>query len=146
VSSLLRSGTILFLALLLAACAAPRGGSVRYYDRSCPTCGTVESIEFVWIEDRPSGGGAVLGAIIGAAVGNQIGSGSGRRAATAAGAIAGAAIGHEAERRSVERRRGYRFTVRLDDGRYAEVVQYENPGLRVGDRAVIRRNELHPLR
>ncbi len=138
--------SILVLALLLVACSAPRGGTVRYYERSCPNCGTVESIEFVWIEDRPGGGGAVLGAIIGAAVGNQIGSGSGRRAATAAGAIAGAAIGHEAERRSVERRRGYRFTVRLDDGRYAEVVQYENPGLRVGDRAVIRRDTLHPLR
>lgn len=138
--------TVSLLALLLAACGAPRGGTVRYYDRSCPTCGTVERIEFVWIEDRPSGGGAVLGAIIGGVVGNQIGSGSGRRAATAAGAIAGAAIGHEAEQRSLERRRGYRFIVRLDDGRYAEVVQYENPGLRVGDRAEIRRNELHPLR
>lgn len=77
--------TVSLLALLLAACGAPRSGTVRYYDRNCPTCGTVESIEFVWIEDGPSGGGAVLGAIIGGVVGNQIGSGSGRRAATAAG-------------------------------------------------------------
>jgi outer membrane lipoprotein SlyB len=144
---MLKSGLVLSLSVLLAACASqPRHGDVRYSGARCDTCGTVQSIEWVWVRDRPGGGGAVLGAIIGGVVGSNIGSGSGRRAATVGGAAAGAVIGHEVERSRTGERRGYLFEVRLDDGRWAEVTQLENPGLRVGDRVIIRNQQVHPLR
>jgi outer membrane lipoprotein SlyB len=143
----LKSGLILVTALLLAACGSqPRYGDSRYHAGSrCNTCGTVQAIEMVWVRDRATGGGAVLGAIIGGVVGSNIGSGSGRRAATVGGAAAGAVIGHEAEGRSRGERRGYLFEVRLDDGRWAEVTQLENPGLRVGDRVIVRNQQVHRL-
>lgn len=149
------------VSLLLVACVA----SPRYQDRHrsgehhqssdghqardgyrssrCQRCGTIEYIEEVAIRERTSGGGAVLGAIIGGVLGNQIGSGSGRRAATVAGAVAGGMIGHNTESRRDGRDYAYRFEIRLDDGRWAEVVQRDHRDLRVGDRVVIRQNQLH---
>lgn len=117
----------------------------RYASRRCETCGTVERIEEVWVSQRAGGGGVVLGAIIGAAIGNQIGSGSGRDAATVAGAVAGGAIGHQVESGRRGERRGYRFEVRMDDGRWAEVTQLQHHGLRPGDAVVIRRDQVVPL-
>ena len=148
------------LSLLLVACASSpryqdrhRSGdryqtSERYQDdgyRSsrCQQCGTIEYIEEVTIRDRSSGGGAVLGAIIGGVLGNQVGSGSGRRAATVAGAVAGGVIGHNAESRRSDRQYAYRFEIRLDDGRWAEVVQRDHRDFRVGDRVVIRQKQLY---
>jgi outer membrane lipoprotein SlyB len=143
----LKTGLVLLTSLLLAACGSqPRYGDSRYYGSRCSTCGTVQAIEVVWVQDRATGGGAVLGAIIGGVVGSNIGSGSGRRAATVGGAAAGAVIGHEAEGRRAGQRRGYLFEVRLDDGRWAEVTQLENPGLRVGDRVIISNQRVQPLR
>ncbi len=143
----LKSGLIVLVALLMTACASqPRYGDSRYSGSRCNTCGTIQAMEMVWVRERAGGGGAVLGAIIGGVIGSNVGSGSGRRAATVGGAVAGAAIGHEAERRRTDERRGYLFEVRLDDGRWAEVTQLENPGLRVGDRVIISNQRVQPLR
>ena len=117
-----------------------RGYSGRY----CHTCGTLRDVERVDVRQGNSGGGAVLGAIIGGLIGNQFGRGSGRAAATAAGVVGGAAIGNSAEEDNARRGSGsaWRFRVELDDGRWAHVTQYANPGFHPGDRVVIRGDHL----
>ena len=159
-----RSAMVALAALMLASCSSqPRYADNGYHGRDngryddnyrdegyrnprCETCGTIESIEPVWVNDSRVGGGTVLGAIIGGALGNQVGDGDGRRAATAAGAIAGGVIGHEIEKDRRDQRRGHTISVRLDDGRFGRVTQIENPNLRVGDRVIIRDDRVYALR
>jgi outer membrane lipoprotein SlyB len=142
------------MAFGLSACVAPPPRERVVYhegsDRSdngpryCHTCGTVRDIDQVEIRQQNSGGGAVLGAIIGGLIGNQFGHGSGRAAATAAGVVAGAAVGNSAEENDARLRSGYawRYSVELDDGRWARVTQYDNPGFHPGDRVMIRGQHL----
>ncbi len=154
------------LAAMLAGCAAPpprstyydgdRGYSDRGYydrghydrDRSCNQCGRITDIERVYARDRrTSGGGAVIGAIVGGLLGSTIGKGDGRTAATVGGAVAGGFAGNAIEREGNSRTyNAYRFYVDLDDGRGAVVTQYDNPGLRPGDRVMIRNSRLVRLR
>src|ERR1700761_4586739 len=112
--------------------------------RYCHSCGTVRDIDQVELRQGTTGGGAVLGAIIGGVIGNQFGRGSGRAAATAAGAVGGAVVGNNVEENDARARSGYawRFRVELDDGRWATVTQYENPGFHPGDRVMVRRDHL----
>lgn len=117
----------------------------RYRDARCSMCGRVEYIGEVWIDERSSHGGAILGAIIGGAIGNQVGSGDGRRAATVAGAVVGGVIGNEADRDRRDGRRALRIELRMDDGRTAVVTQLEDPRLNVGDRAVIRDRQVYAM-
>jgi uncharacterized protein YcfJ len=49
------------------------------------------------VQQRPSGGGALVGALIGGALGNSMGAGFGRAAATGLGAVAGATVGDHIE-------------------------------------------------
>lgn len=132
----------------LSACVAPpprervvyhEDGGDQSGPRYCHTCGTLRDIDQVEIRQQSSGGGAVIGAIIGGLIGNQFGRGGGRAAATAAGVVAGAAIGNSAEEDNARLASGYawRFSVQLDDGRWARVTQYDNPGFRPGDRVII---------
>lgn len=141
----------------ISACVAPPPRERVVYRESsaqgpgphyCRNCGTLRDIEQVEIRQRTSGGGAVIGAIIGGLIGNQFGHGSGRAAATAAGVVAGAAVGNSAEENDARLRSGYawRFHVELDDGQWAQVTQYENPGFRPGDRVVIRGQHLEFMR
>ncbi|MGH8041543.1 MAG: glycine zipper 2TM domain-containing protein [Rudaea sp.] len=137
----------------LSACVAPpprervvyhegsdRGAGPRY----CHMCGTVRDVDQVEIRQQNSGGGAVIGAIIGGLIGNQFGRGSGRAAATAAGVVAGAAVGNASEENNARLASGYawRFRVQLDDGRWATVTQYDNPGFHPGDRVMVRGQHL----
>lgn len=145
------------LAIALAGCAAtpPRA---RYYDDAyyqrravfdCSRCGVIREVGRVYVRDNAtSGGGAVLGAIIGGMIGSTIGRGDGRTAATVAGAVAGGIAGNAIERDSngYGGRPAWEFTVRLDDGRWARVTQWENDDLRPGDRVMIRDNRLLRLR
>ncbi len=128
---------------------------VRYYDprvydrRLCGDCGEIVDIDRVRLRSSTSGGGAVLGAIIGAALGNTVGHGDGRRAATVAGAVAGGFAGNAIERDSRDGGSGryaWRVTVRLDDGRWAEVVQRDPRDLRRGDRVVVRNHTVYRVR
>ncbi|MBS0283946.1 MAG: glycine zipper 2TM domain-containing protein [Proteobacteria bacterium] len=144
------------MAFALSACVAPpprervvyHEGGNQSGPRYCHTCGTVRDIDQVEIRQQNSGGGAVLGAIIGGLIGNQFGRGSGRAAATAAGVVGGAVAGNAIEQNDANLRSGYawRFSIELDDGRWARVTQYDNPGFRPGDRVMIRgqRLELMP--
>jgi len=121
-----------------------RGYSGRY----CRFCGTVRDVDQVEIRQGTSGGGALLGAIIGGAIGNQFGRGGGRAAATAAGVIGGAAVGNSVEENDARRGSGYawRFRVELDDGQWATVTQYDNPGFHPGDRVMVQRDHLEYAR
>lgn len=116
--------------------------------RYCHRCGTVRDIDQVEVRHGTSGGGAILGAIIGGVIGNQFGHGGGRAAATAIGAVGGAAIGDSVEENDARARSGYawRFRVELDDGRWATVTQYGNPGFRPGARVFVRGDHLEALR
>ncbi len=49
------------------------------------------------VQQRPTGGGALVGALIGGALGNSMGAGFGRAAATGLGVVAGAAVGDNIE-------------------------------------------------
>lgn len=116
---------------------------------NCRQCGTVVDIERTYADrgGSTSGGGAVLGAIIGGVLGNQVGKGDGRKAATVAGAVAGGFAGNAVERNSDGRdSNAYRIYVDLDDGRNATVTQYRNPGLRRGDRVIIRNQQVELIR
>jgi len=108
--------------------------------RYCHVCGVVRGIDQVQISQQTTGGGAILGAIIGGVIGNQFGRGGGRAAATAVGAVGGAVVGNSVEENNARAASGYawRFYVELDDGRQAQVTQYDNPGFHVGDRVIVR--------
>lgn len=116
--------------------------------RYCHTCGTVRDVVRVEVRQGTTGGGAVLGAIIGGVIGNQFGRGSGRAAATAAGVVGGAAVGNAVEEDNARAGSGnaWRFRVELDDGRWATVTQYANPGFHPGDRVAIRGDHLEYTR
>ncbi|MGE5167353.1 MAG: glycine zipper 2TM domain-containing protein, partial [Deltaproteobacteria bacterium] len=89
-------------------------------------------------------------AIIGGLIGNQFGRGGGRAAATAAGVVGGAVAGNAIEQNDANLRSGYgwRFSVELDDRRWARVTQYDNPGFHPGDRVMVngQRLEFMPRR
>ena len=120
----------------------------RDYANSCAHCGTVREVERVEIRQGTTGGGAVLGAIIGGLVGNQFGGGSGKAAATAVGVVGGAAVGNSIEENNARAGSGnaWRFRVALDDGHWATVTQYQNPGVHPGDRVQIRGDHIEFLR
>jgi outer membrane lipoprotein SlyB len=155
------ASTVILLSAIvfgLSACVAPpprervvyHEGGNQSGPRYCHTCGTVRDIDQVEIRQQNSGGGAVIGAIIGGLIGNQFGRGGGRAAATAAGVVGGAVAGNAIEQNDANLRSGYawRFSVELDDGRWARVTQYDNPGFRPGDRVIIngQRLEFMPRR
>jgi outer membrane lipoprotein SlyB len=116
--------------------------------RYCHSCGTVRNIDQVHMGHGSSGGGAVLGAIIGGVIGNQFGGGSGKAAATAAGVVGGAVVGNSIEENNARAASGYawRYRVELDDGRWANVTQVDNPGFHQGDRVAIRGDHIEWLR
>lgn len=145
------------VAMTMAGCvAAPPRARVyddSYYQRraqyDCSRCGVIDDVGRVYVrENSTSGGGAVLGAIIGGVLGSTIGKGDGRTAATVAGAVAGGFAGNAVERNGSDRgdREAWQFHVRLDNGRWATVTQWDNDDLRPGDRVIIRDNRLMRLR
>jgi outer membrane lipoprotein SlyB len=125
-----------------------------YYQRraqyDCSRCGVIKEVGQVYVrENGTSGGGAVLGAIIGGVLGSTIGKGDGRTAATVAGAVAGGFAGNAVERNNNGNggdRPAWQFHVRLDNGRWATVTQWDNDDLRPGDRVMIRDDRLLRLR
>jgi outer membrane lipoprotein SlyB len=137
-------------AIISAAGCVEQPPRVRYddggYDRHrvCGRCGVIDDVGRTYIrQNGTSGGGAVLGAIIGGVLGSTIGKGDGRTAATVAGAVGGGFAGNAIERNGNDGDRdAWQFHVRMDNGQYATVVQYENDGLRPGDRVMIRDQHL----
>ena len=105
-------------------------------DRTCATCGTLESIRYVEQKGQASGGGAVIGGVLGGVVGHQFGSGRGNTVATIAGVGVGAVAGNEVEK-NVKKASYYTLTVRLDNGKRQTVSQSAKPSFREGDRVRI---------
>lgn len=143
--------------IAIAGCVAtpPRARySDAYYQQraeyGCAPCGVIRDVERVYVrENSTTGGGAVLGAIIGGVLGNTLGHGRGRTATTVVGAVAGGVAGNAIERNSnggPGDRPAWQFNVRLDDGRWATVTQWNNDDLRPGDRVMIRDNHLIRIR
>jgi outer membrane lipoprotein SlyB len=144
-----------FVSLVGCVATPPRARYGYDYDDSyrrsahCGNCGVIEDVGQVYVrENSTTGGGAVLGAIIGGVLGNTLGHGRGRTATTVAGAVAGGFAGNAIERNSNDGggRPAWQFHVRLDDGRWATVTQWDNADLRPGDRVVIRNDRLYRLR
>jgi outer membrane lipoprotein SlyB len=149
-------GAVVSVALVGCVAAPPR---TRYYDDNyyqkrsaydCSRCGVITEAGRVYVrENSTGGGGAVLGAIIGGVLGSTVGKGDGRTAATVAGAVAGGFAGNAIERNENGRggdREAWQFQVRMDNGRWATVTQWDNDDLRPGDRVMIRDNRLLRLR
>ena len=103
-------------------------------NRTCATCGTLESIRYVEQKGQASGGGAVVGGVLGGVVGHQFGSGRGNTVATIAGV--GALAGNEVEK-NVKKTSYYTLTVLLDNGKRQTVSQSAKPNFREGDRVRI---------
>ncbi|CAM5226599.1 glycine zipper 2TM domain-containing protein [Rhodanobacter lindaniclasticus] len=125
------------------------GQSSAYGNQSgrCNTCGVVQEVQQVYLQNGGGGNGGTLGAIIGAVaggvLGNTVGKGDGRKAATVAGAVAGGMVGNQVGKRNGGDQTAWRVVVRLDDGRYATVTQRENPGLRQGDYVEVRGDHVY---
>ena len=153
------------LTTMMAGCVAPpprpstayyenrpapddRGGYYVRGDRGCRQCGQISDVQRVYAHARyPPGGGAELGALVAGLLGSTVGKGDGRTAATVAGAVAGGFAGNAVEENNNARTyNAWRFYVSLDDGRQAVVTQYDNPGVRPGDRVEIRHDHLVMLR
>ena len=146
-------------AIALVGCVATPPRAHYHYDDAyyqrraeydCSRCGVIEEVGRVYVRDNATtGGGAVLGAIIGGVLGSTIGKGNGRTAATVGGAVAGGFAGNAIERdsnRGYGDREAWQFHVRLDDGRWATVTQWDNDDLRPGDRVMIREDHLIRIR
>lgn len=96
--------------------------------------GVVQSIDLVTREQAGLGLGTAAGAVVGGVLGNQVGSGSGRTAATVAGAAGGALIGRQMEKNVRAADRGYRVTLRMDDGSLQTLTQETQPQVQIGER------------
>ena len=95
------TATVALAAAALAAAASASAAEYGHVISATPILAATDGQRIAcderYVQQRPSGGGALLGALIGGVVGNQIGHGFGRAAATGIGAVAGAAIGNHAE-------------------------------------------------
>ena len=153
ISIAVTAATIVTMAGCVATAPRARYDDSYYQRRAaydCSSCGVVRDVDRVYVrENSTSGGGAVIGAIIGGVLGNTLGHGRGRTATTVAGAVAGGFAGNAVERNSNDGggdREAWQFHVKLDDGRWATVTQWNNDDLRPGDRVMIRDNRLMRLR
>jgi outer membrane lipoprotein SlyB len=140
---------------LLAGCAPmpPRttyGYSETYYQQravyDCPSrCGVIRDVGQVYVRDNSTtGGGAMLGAVIGAVFGSALARGDARTVTTLAGAVGGGLVGNAIESDSNQGGRpAWQFHVKLDNGQWATVTQWDNGNLRPGDRVIIHDNRLY---
>lgn len=97
--------TLAFVALVGAVGAAPAAFAADYATvvsttpvmAQVPVARQVCSQGSQYVQQAPSGAGAVIGAIAGGLLGNGVGGGFGRAAATGIGAVAGSVIGNQVE-------------------------------------------------
>lgn len=128
----------------LTGCSSPRQ-SVQQSVEPAKQIGSVRSIEVIALDNRSTGGGAVLGAVLGGVIGNQFGRGSGRSIATGVGVIGGAVAGNQVEQNSKSAKEIYRVTVDFDNGR-TQLFDYQQIGdLRRGDRVRVAGSQIYQL-
>jgi outer membrane lipoprotein SlyB len=127
---------LLFVSMLLSACASSNSGSVYTRDQARQTMnvthGRVLQVRAVQIEGTKSPVGAIAGGATGAALGSAIGSGTGKTIAIVVGGLAGAAGGAVAEEQ-LTRANGLEITVLLQNGQQIAVVQEADEQFYVGE-------------
>ena len=123
------------MALLLAACAAPGGGSSGSMEIRQ---GVIEQIMPTELQSpQHTGVGAVVGGLAGLGIGSLIGGGTGRDVAMVLGTIGGTIGGAEVAKRYDRPLPGQQIIVRTKTGVLVTVSQPVNAGLRVGQRVYI---------
>jgi outer membrane lipoprotein SlyB len=151
----IRWGLLAGLMLALAAlsgCVTPQPyrGSTAYGPPVCTTCGVVQSIQQVYVQQQGtnnSGVGTVIGAVAGGLLGSTIGHGRGNTAAIVGGAVIGGVVGNQvgaANSQPGGTSVAWQVVIRLDSGQYATVTQMPNPGVRPGDYVYINNNLVYP--
>lgn len=158
VRALLALACALAAGLLLAGCGptygtrpggpyggAPNGGYYGGGQQCYQGCGVVQDIREVQLDNNSDHAalGTVIGAVVGGLIGNQVGGGRGKTAATVAGAVGGGFAGHAIGERSGSGNYGWQVVVRLDNGQYATVTQRNAPQVRVGDRVMVRGDQVY---
>ena len=135
--ALLSTIAIFSLMPVFAGCTTSQSGQVYSSGQAQRSLsvyyGTIIELRQVTIQDKTSGGGAVLGGVAGGVLGSTIGSGRGRTLAAVGGALAGMAAGNAIEKQ-VGTKPAVEFTIELDSGRMMAVVQEDGAYYRVGDR------------
>jgi outer membrane lipoprotein SlyB len=135
--ALLSTISIFLLVLVFTGCTTSQSGQVYSSSQAQRSLsvyyGTIIELRQVTIQDKTSGGGAVLGGVAGGILGSTIGSGRGRTLAAVGGALAGMAAGNAIEKQTGTKP-AVEFTIELDSGRMMAVVQEDGAYYRVGDR------------
>ncbi|MFK2875232.1 glycine zipper 2TM domain-containing protein [Dyella lipolytica] len=154
----IKSGKFAVVAALMVGMAALSGCQTQpvyqaqpaYGYRGCQSCGVVQQIQQVYVQQQGSnnaGIGTVIGAVAGGLLGSTLGHGRGTTATTVVGAVAGGAVGNAIGSQSGTPGStvpAWQIVVRLDNGQYATVTQVPNPGVRPGDYVVINNNQVYP--
>lgn len=99
---------------------------------ACQSCGTVESVQTIEHQARPSGVGAVAGALIGGVIGNRFGGGNGRALTTVAGAVGGGVAGNAIEKHG-NTTVSYQVRVKMENGKIRTFPYAAQPGWNAGD-------------
>ncbi len=135
--ALLSTISIFLLMPIFTGCTTSQSGQVYSSGQAQRSLsvyyGTIIELRHVTIQDKTSGGGAVLGGVAGGVIGSTIGSGRGRTLAAVGGALAGMVAGNAIENQ-VGTKPAIEFTIELDSGRMMAVVQEDGDYYRVGDR------------
>lgn len=125
-------------------------GQTTYGYRGCQSCGVVQQVQQVYVQQQGSDHsalGTVIGAVAGGLLGSTIGHGRGNTAAIVGGAVVGGAVGNKVGQQNSQPGGtipAWQVVVRLDNGQYATVTQIPNPGVRPGDYVVISNNQVYP--
>ena len=112
-------------ALLLAGCASQTGHSFtsdQTRRANVVHMGTITHLNAAYIENNPTGLGALGGAVVGGVVGSTMGRSTGRLLMTLGGSIIGALAGTGVEK-GLNSKDGLEITVQMDDGEVISVVQ-----------------------
>ena len=135
--ALLSTISIFLLLPIFTGCTTSQSGQVYSSGQAQKSLsvyyGTIIELRQVTIQDKTSGGGAVLGGVAGGVIGSTIGSGRGRTLAAVGGALAGMVAGNAIENQAGTKP-AIEFTIELDNGRMMAVVQEDRAYYRVGDR------------
>ena len=136
------------LVMILGGCASQTGGaytSSQTRQASVVYMGTITHLNPAYIDNNPTGagalGGAVVGGVVGSAVGSPTWSRAGRMLTTLGGAVIGAIAGTGVEK-TLNSKDALEITVNLDDGQTLSVVQElgsEERSFAVGDRVRVLR-------
>lgn len=128
----------------------PYQGQTTYGYRGCQSCGVVQQVQQIYIQQQGtnnSGIGTVIGAVAGGLLGSTIGHGRGNTAAIVGGAVVGGVVGNKVGQNNSQpggTTPAWQIVVRLDNGQYATVTQVPDPRVRPGDYVIINNNQVYP--